>query len=244
MKRKFLLLLILMLIMGAMLVACGQPTPKQVSSAPTLAPANPLPKMQKASGEKAGGEGGGGGAEAPRGPTLINPGGLPPAPQASNSMMLAHLGQERMVKVKDTKGQFSILFVDSWKQGSGSTPGSLRSSQKDWYAEAEAINAKGKTPLQAAQALNASHANGIAGYKELALQQGNIHALPAVSLIYQYEARTNPVTGKPLRFVASQVFIGGGPANKLGHVTFIAPYAYYGDLSEIFDKVLAGFSWK
>ena len=150
-----------------------------------------------------------------------------------------------MVKVADPAGLFNILFVDMWKQGSGSTPGSLRSAQqKDLYAEVEAIASASQTPTQAAQALDASHDNGVAGYRKLAIQVGNVHGLPAASLIYQYEMGTNPVTGKPLKYIASQVFIGGGPAGKLGHVTFTAPYLYYGDQSGVFDNILAGFAWK
>lgn len=185
----------------------------------------------------------GGGGEAVRGPSLTNPGGLPAAPEGGDSSN-SQLGEERMVKAEDPAGLFSILFVDKWTQESGSTPGSLRSSQSDWYAEAEVISAQGQTPMQAAQALDASQANGAAGYQKLVIQDGNVNGLPAASLIYQYEAGTNPVTGNALKFIASQIFISGGPADKLGHVTFAAPYAYYGDLSEIFDNILAGFAWK
>ena len=206
------------------------------------APANPSTNPEKPGGEGGGGEGGKG-AEAPRGPTLTNPGGLPPAP-ASNDPALSQLGEERMVRALGPKGQFSILFVDKWKQGPGKVPNSLRSTQEKWYAEAEVIPAGGETPGQAAQALDASKANGATGYRRLGLQKGDVHGLPAASLIYEYEAGTNPVTGKHLRFIASQVFIGGGPTGKLGHVTFVAPYAFYGDLTEVFDKILVGFAWK
>ena len=106
------------------------------------------------------------------------------------------------------------------------------------------IAVSGQTPTQAAQALDVSHANGIAGYQKLAIQVGNVHGLPAASLIYQFDNGTNSVTGKPLKYIASQVYIGGGPAGKLGHVTFTAPYLYYGDQSGVFDNILAGFAWK
>jgi len=174
---------------------------------------------------------------------LTNPGNLPAAPSGEDNAN-SQSGEERMVKTEDSLGLFSILFVDTWTQESGSTPGSLRSSQSDWYAEAEVISAQGQTPMQAAQALDASQANGAAGYQKMVIQDGNINGSPAASLIYQYEAGTNPVTSKALKFIVSQIFIGGGPADKLGHVTFSAPYAYYGDKSEIFDKILAGFAWK
>ncbi|MBA4383793.1 MAG: hypothetical protein C0410_03590 [Anaerolinea sp.] len=183
------------------------------------------------------------GDKAAPGPSLTDPGGLPAAPSSGDTAN-SQSGEERMVKVNDPSGLFSILFVDTWTQGSGSTPGSLRSSQDERYAEAEVISAQGQTPMQAAQALDASQAKGTQGYQKLVIQSGTVNGLNAASLIYQYESGTNPVTGKPLKFVASQIFITSGPTDKLGHVTFTAPYAYYGDLSGIFDNILAGFTWK
>ena len=226
--------------------ASRSPGPTTPNTLPTV-PANPVTKAEKPGGGEGGGEGGGGeggkGAEAPRGPTLTNPGGLPPAP-AINDPALAQLGEERMVRVAGPKGQFSILFVDGWRQGPGRGPNSILSTQKKWYAEANVVSANGHTPEQAARALEASRANSASGYHRLALQKGSVHGLPAASLIYEYGAGTNPVTGKPLRFIASEIFIGGGLAGKLGHVTFVAPYAFYGDLTEVFDKILVGFTWQ
>jgi len=224
MKFKTYPLLMALIVLALVLIACGGKVP-----------AGTNPALPAAEGD--------GGGEAARGPTLTNPGGLPAAPDnggANNSQS----GEERMVKMEDPAGLFSILFVDNWTRESGSTPGSLRSSQSDWYAEAEVISAQGQTPMQAAQALDVSQANGAAGYQKLVIQNGNVNGLPAASLIYKYDMGTNPVTGKALKYVASQVFIGGGPADKLGHVTFTAPYVYYGDLSGIFDNILAGFAWK
>lgn len=224
MKSKIHPLLMTLIVLALVLTACSGKSP---------AGTNPvLPAAE-----------GGGGDEAARGPSLTNPGGLPAAPTSGDNAN-SQIGEERMVKTEDSPGLFSILFVDTWTLGTGSTPTSLRSSQNEWYAEAEVITAQGQTPMQAAQALDASRANGAAGYQKLVIQDGTVNGLVAASLIYQYEAGTNPVTGKALKFTASQIFIGGGPADKLGHVTFTAPYAYYGDLSEIFDKILAGFAWK
>lgn len=212
-------------------------TPTAASGTGAKAPATANPALPAAEG--------GGGSETASGPSLTNPGGLPAAPSSGESgSNNSQSGEERMVKTEDPAGLFTILFVDTWTQAPGSTPGTLRSSQQQWYAEAGVVTAQGMTPMQAAQALNASQANTAAGYQKLVLQNGNVHGLPAASLIYQYETGTNPVTGKALKYIASQVFIGSGPAGKLGHVTFAAPYAYYGDLSGIFDTVLAGFSWK
>ena len=218
---------------------------------PTLPAANgqAQPTLPVSGGENgapaAGGENGApaAGGEAGGGLSLTNPGNLPAAP-STGANDNSQSGQEPMVKINDPAGLFSILFVNTWAQTTGSTPGSLRSSLTDQYAEAEVISAPGQTPVQAAQALDASHANGAAGYQKLLIQNGNVHGLPAVSLIYQYESGTNPVTGKALKFIASQIFIGGGPADKLAHITFSAPYVYYGDASGIFDSVLAGFTWK
>ena len=226
MKSKIYILMAL-IILALTITACGG-----------KAPAGANPALPAAEGGGSGGDG-----EAARGPSLTNPGGLPAAPSSGDSAN-SQSGEERMVKADDPAGLFSILFVDTWTQASGSTPGSLRSSQNNGYVEAEVISAQGLTPMQAAQALDASHANGAAGDQKLVIQDGNVHGLPAASLIYQYEAGTNPVTGNALKFIASQIFIGGGPADKLGHVTFAAPYAYYGDLSGIFDNILAGFAWK
>lgn len=189
----------------------------------------------------AGGEGGATAGESSSGPTLINPGGLPASQGNSTN---SQQGEERMVQVSDPNGAFNILFVDGWAKGPGSTPTSVRFTQNGSYAEAESVPSNGQTPEQMARALDASQANGAPGYLKLALQTSNIHGLPAVSLIYQYDSGSNPVTGKPLRFIASQVFIGGGPADKLGHVTFAASYDSYGDATSVFDKTLAGFTWK
>ena len=233
MRRYTWTLVTLGVILSLTLAACG----RRASSSPN--PASPTAAAVK--GEKGGGEGGGG--EAARGPTLTNPGGLPPAPQ-SGGQNTSQIGEERMVKVHDTAGRFGILFVDNWKQEAGSTSGGLLSSQGDWIAKAEIVPVKGQTPLQAARAVDSSQANGATGYQQLGIREGNVHGLPAASIIYQYEAGTSAVTGKPLKFVASQVFVGGGPTGSLGHVTFSAPYAYYGDISEIYDKILVGFTWK
>jgi len=221
-------------------VANSQTQPTQPVANSQTQPTQPAAANGEGGVPVAGGESGGGG-EAASGPSLTNPGNLPAAPSDNNN---SQSGQEPMVKINDPAGLFSILFVNTWAQTTGSAPGSLRSSLKDQYAEAEVISAPGQTPVQAAQALDASHANGAAGYQKLLIQNGNVHGLPAVSLIYQYEAGTNPVTGKALKFIASQIFIGGGPADKLAHITFSAPYVYYGDASGIFDSVLAGFAWK
>lgn len=235
---KRMLTVSLLLTLMLLLVACSR-TQSKTNTNPAL-PAGPAVGGESGGGEGGGGEGGG--AEGPSGPTLTNPGGLPPAPQTNNPA-LAQLGEERMIKVQDTTGQYSILFVDSWTQGVGSEAGSLRSSQDEWYAEVTVVPANSESPKQAAQDLDASQANGVAGYKKLALQTGDVHGLPAASLIYEYESGNNPVTGKPLRFIASQVFIGGGPPGVFARVTFSAPYTFYGDLSEVFDKILAGFVW-
>jgi len=233
MKHKTWMVLILALLVGLALAACGG-TPASNSK-----PALPAPAV-----EGGGGGEGGGGSETARGPTLTNPGNLPPAPETNNANANSQFGEERMAKVEDPTGQFTILFVDGWTQEPGSGQDSLRSAQGDWIAEVETIPSSGQSPEQVAQALDASRANGATGYQKLALQTGDVHGLPAASLIYQYESGSNSVTGKALRFIASQVFIGGGPADKLGHITVSAPYTVYGDVSEIFDKILAGFTWK
>ncbi len=261
-KILFMLLLIPFLVAACGAKGSAQPTlpAANVPAQPTLPAANApaqstppaanvpaQPTLPAAAGEAgapaAGGENGApaAGGEAGGGPTLTNPGNLPAAPSNNNN---SQSGQEPMVKINDPAGLYSILFVNTWAQTTGSTPGSLRSSLKDQYAEVEVVSAPGQTPAQAAQALDASHANGVAGYQKLIIQNGNVHGLPAASLIYQYEAGVSPVTGKALKFIASQIFIGGGPADKLGHITFSAPYVYYGDASGIFDNVLAGFTWK
>lgn len=228
MKRNLWPWLALAILFGLSVTACARN--RTTGSAPAVA-------SKEAGGER------GGGTEGVRGPTLTNPGGLPAAPETGNAN-LSQLGEERMVKVDDPKGRFSVLFVDDWTQEPGSTPDSLRSRQSDWYAEVEVVSEQNQTPLKAAQAVDTSLARATAGYQRLALTQGDVHGLPGASVIYQYDSGTSPVTGKPQRFVASQVFVGGGPANSLGHVTVSAPYAFYGDISEIFDKILAGFAWK
>lgn len=231
MKHKVLVILVFALFASLALAACGG----------TSAPASTNNPALPASGEGGGGEGGGGG-EAPRGQTLTYPGGLPAAPEEGNAN--SQFGEERMLKAEDPTGQFAILLVDGWEQGAGKGQDSLRSAQGDWVAEIGTIPSGGKTPEEIALALDASQANDSVGYQKIALQTGDVNGLPAASLIYQYDSGSNPVTGKALRFIASEVFIGGGPADAFGHLTFSAPYAFYGDVSEIFDKILAGFAWK
>ncbi|HUV91613.1 MAG TPA: hypothetical protein VMV80_00870 [Anaerolineales bacterium] len=190
-----------------------------------------------------GGGGEGGGVEGPSGPTLTNPGGMPVAPETDNSSQ-SQMGEERMIKVVDPARKFSILFVDTWKQETATSSGALRSVLDDWSAEVELIPLQHKTPLQAAQGVDSSQANGVQGYEKLAIQEGDVHGLPAASVIYIYETGTNPVTGKPLRFAVSQVFVGGGPPDQLAHLTFSAPFTFYGEVAEIFDKIVAGFNWQ
>lgn len=149
-----------------------------------------------------------------------------------------------MIKVEDPTGQFGVLFVDTWKQTRDETTGALRSESDDWSADADLVPAQGRTPAEAVQNVDASHGDGVQGYERLAIQEGDVHGLPAASVVYVYESGSNPVTGKPLRFIASEVFISGGPSDQLGHLVFRAPYAFYGDASEIFDNILAGFTWR
>jgi len=190
---------------------------------------------------KQGGEGGG--VEGVSGPTLTNPGNLPQAPESDQGGE-SQIGEERMVKVVDPTGQFSILFVETWSQETDSSTGALRSASTDWTAAVETVSAQGQTPLQAAQSVDASQAGGAPGYELLAIKESDVHGLPAVSVIYAYDTGKNPVTEKASRSIASEIFVGGGPADQLGHLTFSAPSAHYGDVSEIFDKILAGFDWQ
>ncbi|MBU1660437.1 MAG: hypothetical protein KKD28_03085 [Chloroflexi bacterium] len=244
MKHKTWIFLILALSLSLALAACGS-APASTGS-PAL-PAAPAAAAVAEGGGGGGGEGGGGesggGAEGPGGPTLTNPGGLPAAPETNNNSQ-SQMGEERMIKVIDSAGKFSILFVDTWQQETVTSSGALRSVLDDWSAEVELIPSQGQTPLQSAQGVDSSQANGVQGYEKLAIQEGDVHGLPAASVIYIYEAGTNPVTGKPLRFAACQVFVGGGPSDQLGHLTFSAPHTFYGEVSEIFDKIAAGFNWQ
>jgi hypothetical protein len=194
-----------------------------------------------AGAEAAMGDEGGGGNES-SGPTLTNPGNLPPVPETGQGSE-SQSGEERMVKAIDPAGQFSILFVETWSQETDSSTGAVRSASTDWIAAVETVSAQGQTPLQAAQSVDASQAGGAPGYELLAIKEGDVHGLPAASVIYAYDTGQNPVTQKALRSITSEVFVGGGPADQLGHITFSAPYAPYGDVSGIFDNILAGFNW-
>lgn len=244
-KHKYWSALLLIVSINLAVAACSsQPLASGGSAAGPDAPAQPaVPESKKAAGEE-----GGGAQEGPRANSLTYPANLPAAPASENENngngANSQIGEELMVKYEDPLGNYTILFVDTWTQEPGPLPDSVRSVNDDWVTEVAVLPADGKTAQQMAEALDASSLGSTAGYQKFALQIADINGVPAASLTYQYESGTNPVTGKGLPFIATQVFIENQAGDKIAQLVFSAPLSVYGDVSEIFDKILAGFVWK
>jgi len=247
-KHKFWIAILLIMSFGLAAAACSsQPLS---SSGNPAAPAAPAQASAPESKPATGGEGGEGGnaSEGPRTNSLTYPDNLPAAPVSESENggngADSQIGEELMVKYEDPQGNYSVLFVDSWTQEPGDQPDSIRSVSGDWIVQVAVIPSDGKTAQQMAEALDTSLSGSITGYEKIALQSGEVNSTPAASLTYQYESGTNPVTGKGLPFIATQVLVEDQTGDKLAQLTFSAPSSVYGDVSEIFDKILAGYVWK
>ncbi len=247
-KPKFWITFMMIISLGLAAAACSsQPPASGGNPAAPAAPAQPsAPESKPATGGE-GGEGGGAN-EGPRTNSLTYPANLPAAPSSESENngngADSQIGEELMVKYEDPQGNYSVLFVDSWVQEPGDQPDSIRSIYGDWTTEVAVIPSDGKTAQQMAEALDASLSGSITGYLKIAIQSGDVNGMPAASLTYQYESGTNPVTGKGLSFIATQVLIENQTGDKIARLTFSTPASVYGDVSEIFDKILAGYVWK
>ncbi len=250
------------------LAACGGPAAPKPAAVSNSAPANPPtqagnpPTAQNnpssaqptplpgASGEavKPGGEGAPGaeGAGRPEGgasvASVTDPGGLPPSPQTKDPT-LTYLGQEQMVVYRNPSARYQVLFVNSWTTSAGNPPGSVTSAFRDRHAQIDAVSSGGKNALAFATADEASVKAATPGYQRLALKPEQLPPGSVASLIYRYQTGQNPVTGKALDFIAARVYVPRPGSNDLAIITVTAPANFYGDLTQIFDTIVASFKW-
>ena len=246
------------------LAACGSPAASKAQAQPvarsTYAPTNPpalavVPSNPPAApnnppaaqptvpaageGVKPGGEGAGSPEGGPSIPSVTDPGGLPPSAQAGNM----NTGEEKMVVYRDAPNRYQILFVNGWTTGAGNLAGSIKSTFQDRSAQIEIVSSGGKSPTEYATADEAKLKASLAGYQTLVLKPGQIPSGPVVSLIYRYQAGQNPVTGKGLNYIAARVYALRQGSNDLAIITVTGPAPFYGDLTEIFDRIVTSFKW-
>lgn len=227
------------------LVACGSPAASDPtspsSSAPVVVPSNPpaaQPTTPAGEATKPGGEGAGKPEAGSSLPSMTDPGGLPPSVAQTNSQT----GQEKMVVYRDPQNRYQVLFVSGWTTGAGSAPGSIKSAFHDHSAQTAIVSSGGKNALAFATA-DEANVKSAPGYQLLALKPGQIPYGPVVSLIYRYQAGQNPVTRKPLEHIAARVYVPRPGSNDLAIITVTAPATSYGDLTQIFDQIVASFKW-
>lgn len=198
-----------------------------------------------AAGAKTGGEGGATGAEgASSGPSVTNPGGLPASPP-TNDPTINQMGQEQFVLYRDPQNRYQVSFVSTWQRQNGTTADSVLSRQGDRTIIVAPTSAGGKTATALAQADAAQFKASLAGYQQLALRPGTIPYGPVMTLIYRYMQGANAVTGKGNAYIAARVYVPRtGSTTDMAVVTVSAPAAFYGDLTQIFDPVVASFRWR
>ncbi len=241
--------------------AAVNPSVASQSPAPPVAPSSP-PAAQNGSSSpstsqstapgvdsvKPGSEGAPGaeGAGRPEGgasvASVTDPGGLPPSP-ATNDPLLAQIGEEKMVVYRDSQNRYQVLFVNGWVTGTGDVVGSVKSSNQDRSVQIVVVSGAGKSAMALAAADEAGLKTSTPGYQTIVIKPGQTLAGQVVSLIYRYQAGQNPVTGKPLEFIAARVYIPRAGSSDVAVITTTGPAAFYGDLSEIFDRVVSSFKW-
>ena len=235
------------------LAACGSPAASKPTSpsrsAPAVVPSNPpaapssppaaQPTAPAGEATKPGGEGVGKPEAGSSLPSVTDPGGLPPSAAQTNSQT----GQEKMVVYRDPQKRYQVLFVSGWTTGAGGAPGSVQSTSQDHSVQIAIANSGGKNALAFATADEANVKTTVSGYQQLALKPGQIPSGSVTSLIYRYQAGQNPVTGKPLEHIAARVYVPRLGSNDMAIITVTAPATAYGDLTQIFDQIVASFKW-
>ena len=226
------------------LAACGSPAASKPtapsSSAPAVVPSNPpatQPTTPAGEGTKPGGEGVGKPEAGSSLPSVTDPGGLPPSAQTNSQT-----GQEKMVVYRDPQNRYQVLFVSGWTTGAGGAPGCVQSTFQDHSAQIAIVSSGGKNALAFATA-DEANVKSASGYQRLALKPGQIPYGSVASLIYRYQAGQNPVTGKPLEHIAARVYVPRLGSNDMAIITVTAPATSYGDLTQIFDQIVASFKW-
>lgn len=242
------------------LAACGSPaapnapaqpiipnlsaSPNSQAVAPTSPPAtqNNPPGIQPTEPAAAPGNEGAGTEGGPSVASVTDPGGLPPSPP-TNDPLINQIGDEKMVVHRESQGHYQVLFVNGWTNGPGDLPGSVKSASQDRSAQVAMVDSGGKSPIEYATADEARLKAAVPGYQTLVLKPGQIPYGPVASLIYRYQAGQNPVTGKSLNYIAARVYVPRQGSNDLAIITVTGPAQFYGDLSEIFDRIVTSFKW-
>jgi len=266
MQRKVSVVLALLALIA--LAACGSPAAKPTTkplaansqARPTLAPnsqvapSNPPAAqnnsalVQLAEPTTAPGSEGAPNAEGGRpegGPSVASvtdPGGLPPSPP-TNDPVINNIGDERMIVQRDPQNRYQVLFVSGWTVGAGDVTESVKSTSKDRYIQIQVVNSGGKSATDYASADEAQLKTTVAGYQTVIIKPGKIPYGAVTSLIYRYQAGQNAVTGKGFNFIAARVYVPRSGSTDLAIITTTAPAQFYGDLSEIFDRIVNSFKW-
>ncbi len=245
------------------LAACGSPAASKPAAASNSAPANPPaqavvpgnppatqnnpPLAQPTAPASAPGEGapnaeGGRPEGGPSVASVTDPGGLPPSPP-TNDPVINNIGDERMVVQRDTQNRYQILFVSGWSVGAGDVTDSVKSTNKDRFIQIQVVNSGGKSASDYAIADEAQLKTTVAGYQTVIIKPGKIPYGAVTSLIYRYQAGQNAVTGKGFNFIAARIYVPRPGSTDLAIITTTAPAPFYGDLSEIFDRIVNSFKW-
>jgi hypothetical protein len=232
--NKHLVRAVLGLIALLALAACGSPA--ATASAPG---AGVKPGTASAPGEgvKPSSEGT---ASGPSVASITNPGGLPPSAAQTNN---TNTGQETMVLYRDTQSRYQVLFVNGWTTSAGSVVGSIKSSFQDRSVQIAIVNSGGPSAMAFATADEANVKLAVSGYQRLALKTGQIPYGAVANLISSYQAGQNPVTGKSLSYIAARVYVPRQGTNDLAIITVTGPAPFYGDLTQIFDRIVNSFKW-
>ncbi len=266
MSRKIFAILALFAVLA--LAACGSPAASKPPVQPTLAskpvavnpaaqpatpsnpPAassNPAPAQLAEPTAALGSEGapnaeGGRPEGGPSVASVTDPGGLPPSPP-TNDAVINNIGDERMVVQRDSQNRYQVLFVSGWTVNAGDVAGSVRSTNKDRFIQIQVVTSGGKSASDYAIADEAQLKASVSGYQTMVVKPGKIPYGAVTSLIYRYQAGQNAVTGKGLNFIAARVYVPRPNSTDLAIITTTAPAANYGDLSEIFDRIVNSFKW-
>ncbi len=174
--------------------------------------------------------------------SVTDPGGLPPSPP-TNDPLIAQLGEEKMVVYREFQNRYQVLFVNGWTSGPGDAAGSVKSTSQDRSAQIVIVNSGGKSATEYATADEVQLKSSLASYQTIVLKPGQIPYGPVTSLIYRYQAGQNPVTGKGLNYIGARVYIPRQGSSDLAIITVTGPAQFYGDLTEVFDRIVNSFKW-
>ncbi|MCL4487249.1 MAG: hypothetical protein M1570_03865 [Chloroflexi bacterium] len=233
----------------SVLAACGSPAASKSQSNPPPAQGNASyaqPTTPAVAAQSSGESGPSSGGDRPEGgpsiASVTDPGGLPPSPPTSDPL-INRLGEEKMVVFHDQNKRYQVLFVNGWQTSAVTTTTGVLSANKDRSAQIDVVSSGGKSAMDYATADEGNLKTAVPGYQTIVLKPGQIPYGAVVSLIYSYQAGQNPVTGKTLNYLAARVYVHRQNSNDLAIITVTGPAPFYGDLTEIFDRIVNSFKW-